>query len=88
MSRVSLVATKFVNVKSGEESFGYRLYDDYDSVYNNMWNFIPDNDLDFLELALEDGHGMFDFLQENELGIDINGTWYDWNEIEHLFKDN
>ena len=90
MNKINLVSTKFTNIKSGEESFGYRIYDDYSSEYNNLLDTPIDDDLDLLAQAIEDSHEMLDFVRENETGVDINGTWYDWEEIQPVFegKDN
>jgi hypothetical protein len=101
-NQVCLVSTKFSNVKTGNVSFGYRLYDGYGATYNNTreidnWTEnqedqkFPDDDLDTLREAMElfeadnIAKAMFQFIEENEGGIEIDGTWYNWNEIKELF---
>lgn len=104
-NQVCLVSTKFSNVKTGDVSFGYRLYDGYEATYNNSrfpyegskgWDgktdqTFPDDDLDTLKEAMklfdddEVAKVMFKFIKDNEGRIEIDGTWYDWNEIKELF---
>jgi len=31
---------------------------------------------------------VIDSLFKNKKGITINGTWYDWDEIKHIFKQD
>lgn len=89
---LTLQATKFINLPGGEESLGFCLHDDYDTTYVNIVSDIPDNDFEFLQLVLKDYineqiDGMFLFCQENEKGLSINGNYYEWEEISHLFTD-
>lgn len=60
MNRVEIQYTRFVNLDSdgneNDSTFGYRLYDDYGSVYNNTFSCIkelqsavnPDSILEYL----------------------------------------
>ena len=86
-NRVSLDATKFVN-KNGDESYGYRMYDDYDQTYYNCAesNIMEMDDLELLEYAGkradERAGEMISFCMEEEKGMYINDTWYDHDEIK------
>ena len=89
-NRVNLVSTKFVNVKENCETFGFRMYDDNVQTYDNTWDFIPDDDLDVLTKVILNSNTdlveeMLDYIHSNEIGISIDGEWYDWEQIEHLF---
>lgn len=35
-NRLEIIRTRFTDVKSGQTSYGYRIYDDYGNGYNNM----------------------------------------------------
>ena len=87
-NRIELVPTLFTNVRSGETSYGYRLYDDADNVYNNMWDSIPDDDLDCLRKMVEEAgdreYPFLSYLREYTCGMSIGGTWYEWEEIEDI----
>jgi hypothetical protein len=91
-NRVTITSTKFVNIKEGSDTLGFRMYDDEGQQYDNTWESIPDNDLDVLAKVKDESDNkevvaMLDFIQEVESGISIDGTWYDWDEIKHLFGD-
>lgn len=46
--------TEFINSRTGEKSFGVRVYDDYESAYINTWESVPEDDFDVLDKTLED----------------------------------
>ncbi len=55
---------------------------------------IPKTDLEALQYLIKDGSvesksvcDVVDSILENEKGVTINGTSYDWDEIKHLFED-
>jgi len=90
----NLIPTSFTDIRTGEISLGYRLYDDYESTYCNIMNLndptyqIPNDDLEFLNDAMEYLKGdnisknMISDLKENQLGIFIGPTWYDYDKIK------
>lgn len=87
-NRITVEPTKFVDVRSGQETFGYRIFDDYGCCYDNTLESIPDDDLELLKIVCEnetDGVlAMIDFVTENENGIEIGGVFYDHEEIKHI----
>jgi len=88
MNSVTIEPTKFVDVRTGGETFGYRIFDNYDCYYNNTLESIPDDNLELLKIVCEnetDGIlSMIDFITENEKGVEIGGVWYDFDEIKHI----
>jgi len=93
-SSVTIQPCKFINHPTNEESFGYRCYDEYAAVYNNLWE---KEDLDLppttvLKNVYKDAVGnddlslIFDFVIDNELGIFIGNVWLEWEEIGYIFK--
>lgn len=89
-NRAVLEPTKFISVRSGRESYGYRFYDDYAGTYCNNLDSIPEDDLEFLKLVMESGldevgRGIMDFIIEEEHGVYIGDTWYEWDKIKHVF---
>ena len=85
-NNVCIEPTVFVNERTGCKSHGVRVYDDYDQTYDNNFEFIPADDMDVLKLVRkscdEKIGAMLDFIVEEEKGIEIGGTWYDWAEIK------
>ena len=90
-NRVSIEATKFVN-KDGSETYGFRMYDDYAQMYYNCSesNVMELEDFDLLGHVLErsdDVTGeMFTFCMEENKGIYINDTWYDYDELKDILE--
>lgn len=90
MNKVTIQPCKFENVRTGEVTFGVRIYDELACTYQNTWISIPDDDLEVLQLAIDDeddtSEVMFDSLQEHEQGCYIGSEWYEWNQIMSCFK--
>ena len=87
-NQVCLMSTEFKDVDG--VTYGFRLYDDYANVYdNNAESFIED-DMKLLQFAVNaskdnpQAQEVFNYLLEHKKGIDINKTWYDWDEINHI----
>jgi len=87
-NRATIQLTKFEDVRTGEVSYGCLIYDDY-AMACQMWDTIPDDNLECLRLAIDKSDdvatGIFDFLQENEKGCYVSDEWYDWEAIQHLW---
>lgn len=85
-NRVYLLSTTFKDVSG--ESYGFRVSDEYDKAYYNMLEHLVNDDMKILKIAIEtDEFSQFaDFLRDNELGLTINDTWYDWSEIKEFFE--
>ena len=85
---VTIEPTQFTNTRSGESTFGFRAYDDYGQTYGNIFESIPDDDLEFLTLVAKDPDdilsGMLDSVRENEKGIKVGETFYEYDEIKHI----
>jgi hypothetical protein len=54
-NRLHIIPTKFEDVRTGEVGYGWRAFDDYYNEYSNMWDSIPDDNLEFFDLVLADG---------------------------------
>src|SRR5438045_3423982 len=89
-NRVCIEPTKFVDVRSGSESYGFRACDNYGQTYCNSFESIPDNDLEFLALVVENTddilQDMLNMLIEDERGLDIGDKWYDYDDIKDVIK--
>ena len=93
MNRVTIEPTKFTDLRSGEETFGWRAFDDYSQAYDNTWSEkdVPKDDLDFLTRVLEVSDdetlwGMLEFCEENEQGIHVGSSFIEWQEFSPLLK--
>lgn len=89
-NRVSLDATKFV--RNSGETYGFCAYDDYDQAYYNCAesNIMEMDDLDLLRYAIDRSDErlgeMISFVQDEEKGMYINDTWYDYEELKSVFE--
>ena len=90
-NQVCIEPTKFEDVRDGTVSYGYRAFDDYEKTYCNLWESIPDDDLEFLAKAMEEDDAilasLLSHLQEMEKGFYIGPQYYDWCDVKHLFKE-
>ena len=72
--------------------WGYHAYDCYESCEAFNWEKLPDDDLDWWYQILTHEYGYPDafgeiiqFARENDKGITIRGTYYEWSELEPLY---
>ena len=91
---VVLMPIEFHNRRTGVISHGYTAYDDHGSGYCNLWDSIPDDDMEFLKKVVEtcqDGNdqstdAMLTFVWEHELELQIGETVYPYNEIADILN--
>ncbi len=72
--------------------WGFNAYDGYSSCSAFNWEKLPEDDFDFLYAILTHENGypeefgeMMDFAEDNEQGVTIRDTYYDWEEIEETY---
>lgn len=89
-NRVHLNAIK-MEYLSGHVSYGYTISDDEDMSFDNNAEAMIEDDLELLRYAKKTAdastEAMLDFMQENEKGILINDSWYDWDDIKKVWED-
>ena len=95
MSNVlSIQLTTFANINSNgrviENSYGYRIYDDYASVYNNTFDTLDDllievNDENFWKVL--ENHDEFCDVDPLEEGVCFNGEFFSGEEIAEIEKE-
>jgi hypothetical protein len=89
MNIVTIQPTIFENSPQGDKTFGYRMYDDYGQTYSNTWESMLTDDMEILQSVMDDGDDiaadMLSFLLENGKGLCIGNTWYDFEDIKHLW---
>ena len=54
---LSIVPTKFEDVRDGTVTYGVRYYDDCTSGYDNFWDDVPGSDRDVLKRCLDNDYG-------------------------------
>lgn len=88
-NRVTIVPTRFENVRDGTVSYGVRVYDDDAMTYDNSWDEIPGEDLEVLARVLEDPDEITAQILSSipERGCYVGGAWYAWEQIQHLWED-
>jgi len=92
-NKITIQPTQFIDLRSGESSFGYRIYDEYSCVYNNILysnkEAVPSDDLDFLaDIAKnpfnKEMREMLEFVVDYKQGIFIGDAWYEWKIIKDI----
>lgn len=86
-NRATLQRTIFVNHPSGDKTYGYRIYDDYEQTYCNI---LSEDDLDmnispsaFLAKAKETFDNTSDSIFSGAIdhgGIYVDGDWFELTE--------
>jgi hypothetical protein len=89
-NRTYIEPTEFISVRSGKKDFGFRMYDDYTGTYKLFDSSIPDDDMDFLKLVLENlddvSRDMIDFIRETQSHLYIGDTLYTYEEIKKVLE--
>ncbi|UCG02539.1 MAG: hypothetical protein JSW11_00815 [Candidatus Heimdallarchaeota archaeon] len=87
MNIVTIQPTEFKNVRTGEITYGFRMYDDHGQTYDNTWETIPDDDMEVLSLIMESSDKETEEMIDDTIGtgLYIGNEWYPWKEIEHLW---
>ena len=89
-NRIHLTRTKFTNLTGGNETFGYRLYDDYATVYENIFDSESDLAVDVNEenfWKVLDNHDEFADVDAFGTGMFFDGDWYDGEEIKEIANE-
>jgi len=93
MNNVVIEPTQFISVRGPEGenvTWGYRIYDNYGSHYDNTLESIPDDDLELLKIVIENDddtvQDMLEHLVETENGLEIGGAHYSFEEIKHIIS--
>ena len=89
-NRVSVQYTKFVNLDvAGNEldfNYGYRIYDDYESVYNNTYSTFKELEITVHEenvwAFLLHEHPNFYEAAEHNGRVEINDVWIEFKGID------
>src|SRR5579872_4729432 len=90
MNRINFTPTKFIDTRNGLETLGYRAYDDYGKAYANLWDSIPDDDMEFLRRILEEDRdeesvdAIFRYMLEYEEGCYVGDNYYEFDELKDL----
>lgn len=84
-NRVHLNAVK-IEYLNGSVTYGYTISDDNEMTFENNAEAMIQDDMELLRYAKQTAdsvtEGILDFVRENEKGILINDSWYDWDDIK------
>lgn len=84
-NRVHLNAVK-IEYLNGTVTYGYTISDDNEMTFENNAEAMIQDDMELLRYAKQTAdsvtEGILDFVRENEKGILINDSWYDWDDIK------
>ena len=89
-NRVHLNAVK-MEYLTGDVSYGYTISDDEDLSYDNNAEAMIEDDFDLLRYAKatadDSAKAMLEFIQENEKGLYINDSWYEWDAVQPILEE-
>lgn len=89
MNKVRLYASEVKNTSG--VSYGYILWDEYALCRDSSCENPIEGDLELLlhvfTSATEKEQEILNSVVENEKGIEINGTWYDFEEIKDILVE-
>lgn len=90
-NQVNIVPTIFVNARSGDQTYGYRAYDDQAMTYGNTLKDIPKDDMKFLKAVIAEGvddtlSDMLNFVRMTKKGICIDGSEYPYEKIKDIIS--
>jgi len=99
-NNISIERQEVKKVKTGEISKQIHIVDDYaqDCISLFMMDLenFPDSDIDLLEIMVKGlaekvfesppTESIFDYIVENEKGVSIDGTYYDYDEVKQIFE--
>ena len=87
-NRAYIIRTKFIDTADKNESYGVRVFDDYDQSYINRRDELPDSDMELLREVIADMDepimSIINSLLTNEKGLYIDDRWYDYEEIKDI----
>ena len=90
-NHIAIKPCKFTDVRTGDETLGVRVYDNYSQAYDNTWESIPDDDLEVLQKVMESDDeriaAIIDWVNENRPTIDIGSQYYSEDDYKHLFRE-
>ena len=99
MSNTHIDPVKFVNIRTGKESIGFTLYDEYISAYFDCWKEIPEDDMEFFKQVAELSAGTseggrydvlwdaFVYLRETEVDVFIGNQLYEYKDIKDIIDE-
>ena len=92
---ILIIPSEFKNVRTGEISYGYRLFDEYVIDFEDKWETIPEEDLEFLREVIKtiknynnaEVMNAFFFLLENKNPISIGNTEYGYEQVVEIIEE-
>jgi len=88
-NRLCIEPTEFKNTRTGEVTYGVRVYDNYGKAYSNTFESIPDDDMEILKMVVakhdDDINDMFLTANDYKTGMTIGDTFYPHEQIEQYF---
>ena len=89
-NQVMLEKVEVKGTASKESEIGFRFYDDDVNILHFPLGGVPDYDVDLLEMVVKDWKEdievdiLIDHLITNQKGLEINGNWYDYDDVKHV----
>lgn len=88
---LNLNAAKF-EYFNGDIHYGYTISDDYDMSFDINAEDMIEDDTALIKYVISTAdsstNDMLEHMIGEEKGLNINGCWYDWDEIKDLFKED
>ena len=91
---ILIIPSEFKNVHTGEISFGYRLFDDYVIYFEDKWEKLPEDDMEFLREVINnikyynnaEVMNAFSFLLATNNSITIGNTTYNCEQVKEIIE--
>ncbi len=89
---INLIPCEFKDVRTGEVTHGFRMYDDYSKTYCNIMEGQIDNDLEFFREVVtnysdEIVEGFIDILKTEECDLFIGDECYSSSQIKKILAN-
>ncbi len=90
-NQVSIIRTVFRDFATGDETFGFRVYDDHGQDYCNLLqkDDLEREDKEFLQRVKANRSevidSLIDFVFENEKGVFVDDTFYQFAEFKEMW---
>lgn len=88
-NKVTIVATEFKTIHSGEITKGFRIYDSFGNTeYCNLLETISECDMDFFKEIIKylDSTELLDNMEIDEV-VEINGNEYTWGSLLPIYDE-
>lgn len=90
MANKVCLSSKEFKAKDGTVAYGFTISDDHDNAFDDMSEKPIVDDFELLTYVKGWGNDatkeIISYVIDEQVGIEINGFWYDWDEIKETIE--